>query len=604
MRWGAIFLVLLMFLLVAGRGALLRDPGTFWHTRLGLEAWSTGQFGRHDRFTFTCDGHPWLPVQWLGDMLLAAAFAWGGWDTVVLLTAASLSALYAWLACRAMAAGLASGAALVLLVLLLGASSHHFHARPHLASIAGMGLTCAVLCDVGSGRAPLSRLLVLLPLLIVWTNLHGGVLAGLASVWFVALGWLVAGLRTSPSVGHALRYAAALLALLVVLSCALLVNPFGIAMPGTWFTILQMPLPTVIQEHRPLSLARPEGGMVLLLGGLYLAVLCGIGRGRRRAHDWLPAVWLCLSFARVRHAPLFAIAAGIVLADMLPRSRWAPMLARRGWLRRPAAATWLPYEAPPRAAEGAAASPADASHLCDGQRTTAVILAGHQPVSLHGAAPGDRPHAAEPTRPDCQPLAGPAHVLLLAMGRRRLGRVALLVVAIAALLQGTPCRVPVIGSGWAQVDARYWPIDLLPHLDRLASQSGPAPRVLNALHYGGFLTMYAPQWRTFIDDRCELFGTRFLAAYAHAEQHCPWYLDAWAQQYDVRVALVPSGSAFDSYLRQAAHWEPVARGRSAALFQRRPSDSACESPLLSDVHGPSRTEEGVELLGDSLRDGS
>lgn len=529
-RFGTLFLVLLIVLLVAGRSALLRDPGTFWHTRLGLDAWSTGQFTRHDSFTFTRDGHPWLAVQWLGDMLLAAAFTWGGWDCVLLLAAVSLAGIYTWLACRTMAAGLSGGAAIVLLVLVLGASSHHFHARPHLASIAGMGFTCALLCDVGSRRVPLPRLLLLVPLLTVWTNLHGGALAGLASVALVALGWTLGSWRTMPSVVRALRTTAALLALLALMAGALLVNPFGLDMLRTWIAILQMPLPDMIQEHRPLSLARPEGWMVLLLGVVYFAVLCSIRRGRHHVHDVLPAVWLLLALTRVRHAPLFAITVGVVLADMLPRSRWATRLARHGWLRLPAA----------------------------GDRAAA---ARRQP----SAAPTARgaPDERSPT------LAG-------ALGRR----IPLLVVVLAALLHAAPYRLPVIGSGWAQIDPRHWPVDLLPHLDRLAGTSGDAPRVLNALHYGGFLTMYAPRWKTFIDDRCELFGTQFLTCYAHAERHRPRQLDVWARQYDAHVALVPAGSPFDRYLSAAPQWETVTRGRCAVLYQRR----SISGPLQPQQH--------------------
>src|SRR5262249_18437028 len=42
----------------------------------------------------------------------------------------------------------------------------------------------------------------------------------------------------------------------------------------------------------------------------------------------LPLAWLCMAFAHRRHAPLFAITAGLAFADLFPQTRWAHWLAR------------------------------------------------------------------------------------------------------------------------------------------------------------------------------------------------------------------------------------------------------------------------------------
>src|SRR5207247_1486579 len=77
----------------------------------------------------------------------------------------------------------------LLAVLLFFASSYHFHPRPHLATIVLMGWTFARLCDVENGRRSLRSLIWLVPVFILWTNLHGGVLGGVATVGCVAAGW-------------------------------------------------------------------------------------------------------------------------------------------------------------------------------------------------------------------------------------------------------------------------------------------------------------------------------------------------------------------------------------------------------------------------------
>src|SRR5260370_29188889 len=60
-----IFLILWFWFLVVGRGNFFRDPGVFWHTKVGQQILSTGQIPRCDRFSFTCAGKPWVASQWL-----------------------------------------------------------------------------------------------------------------------------------------------------------------------------------------------------------------------------------------------------------------------------------------------------------------------------------------------------------------------------------------------------------------------------------------------------------------------------------------------------------------------------------------------------------
>src|SRR5436190_5087092 len=146
----AFFLVVWLALLIFGRTALLQDPGTFWHIALGERFLQTGTLPTHDTFTFTFTGQRWLSLQWLGEATMAAAYRAGGWDTVVLLTVTVLAAIYAWLASRLMRAGLHWLPTAVLVAIVIAASSHHFHARPHVATIAFLGLTMACLCDVES----------------------------------------------------------------------------------------------------------------------------------------------------------------------------------------------------------------------------------------------------------------------------------------------------------------------------------------------------------------------------------------------------------------------------------------------------------------------
>jgi hypothetical protein len=241
--------------------------------------------------------------------------------------------------------------------------------------------------------------------------------------------------------------------------------------------------------------------------GLLLWDACrhrGAAGGRYVVTWFLPLLWLMFAVQRVRHAPLFAIVAAVAIAELLPHTRLAHWLAK--W------ELFSPTRA--RASEGKSAS----------------IL----------------------TSPS---LALRASVWLM------------LPILTAFALQVCCVPMPVVGFGWAKHDARRWPVELLPELKDLEAQR-PGAHVFNTLDFGGFVTFHAPRLKTFIDDRCELFGGEFLAAYAEAERERPERIDDWARPYDFDAALVRRGTPFDRYLRSSPQWRVVKVTRAATLFRR------------------------------------
>jgi hypothetical protein len=329
----AVFLGIWLMLMLGGRSALFQDPGTFWHTRLGLQTLEGGSLTRLDTFSFTASGQQWADAQWMPEWVMALVYRACGWDGLLLLTAAILAAIYALLAGRLAGQGLNAAAVLALLALALGASSHQFHVRPLIVTIGLLAWLFCRLSDVEAGRRSLRTLFWLLPVLVLWTNCHGGVLAGLGTLGLVVAGWCIRPVSTS---GSPLRGGRArLLAMGLVGAClaTVMLNPYGLDLPRGWLHVLTLPLPEMIQEHAPLDLRQPYAWFVLLLGGIYVGVGLSTPRRQWRTTWLLPLVWLGLAFLRVRNSPLFAVTALISLGEMLPQSRWAAVLTRRGWLR-------------------------------------------------------------------------------------------------------------------------------------------------------------------------------------------------------------------------------------------------------------------------------
>lgn len=331
-RWigpGAVaFLGIWLVLLVGGRSNFLRDPGTFWHVTTGELILSDG-FIRADPYTFTFAGTWWVPYQWLGEVAMALAHRAGGFDALLLGAITIIAAVFAGLAVRLLRTGLNPILVGALVFSAIAASSSHFHVRPHLFTIAGMAITAAILVDIDTGRAPLRRLAWLVPLFVVWTNVHGGVLGGMASVALVAGGWVVARGVGMPSPVQGGRDAVWVLGIAVTCGLTALANPYGLDLIRTWQVIMGEPaLKLIIQEHRPLDPAESYAWPVFGLAAVYLFLLVGVPLRQLRVSWLLPLVWLVLSLDRVRHAPLFAVVTLAAMASVWPYTRWADWFGR------------------------------------------------------------------------------------------------------------------------------------------------------------------------------------------------------------------------------------------------------------------------------------
>ena len=321
------FLILWLLLLAAGRSSFFRDPGTFWHTTTGELILSDG-FIRADPYTFTFAGTWWVPYQWLGEVGMALAHRAGGFDAQLLGAVTIIAAVFAWLFTRLLRTGLHPAIAGAVVAFGLAGASSHFHVRPHLFTIAGMAVTVALLADIDLDKVPLRRLWWLPPLFVVWTNVHGGVIGGIATVGITAVGWVVfwrLGLASPVRSGKDAAWVFA-----VALGCGLaaLVNPYGLDLLKTWQAIMGEPaLKQIIQEHRPLDATEPYAWPLLGFAVLFLFVLAGVRVREVRVSWLLPLVWLVMAFDRVRHAPLFVVVGLVALAAIWPRTRWAAWLA-------------------------------------------------------------------------------------------------------------------------------------------------------------------------------------------------------------------------------------------------------------------------------------
>ena len=171
---------------------MLRDPGSFWHVAVGEKTLAAGRVLREDPFSFTRAGRPWVDDQWLANCGMAAIHRLAGWDGLLLATATLLAAVYAWIAARLVRSGLHLLPASLLLAVAMLAGAPQFHVRPLVLTIGLLGVTFAWLVNVEAGVKSPRQLWWLVPLFALWTNLHGGVLAGLGTAGLCLGGWCIA----------------------------------------------------------------------------------------------------------------------------------------------------------------------------------------------------------------------------------------------------------------------------------------------------------------------------------------------------------------------------------------------------------------------------
>ena len=185
-----IFLAVWLGLMIVGRSQLFRDPGTLWHVVVGERILSSGRFVTTDPFSYTHAGQPWIARQWLAECAMALVHRVG--------RAGRAAAGHGHSAGRPLHLGgpspdpgrhsLAAGDSADWPWPWAPARSTSIPGPTWSRSCCSAGRFA--LCATSSrARISLARLFWLVPLFLVWTNAHDGVLGGIATLGLTAVGW-------------------------------------------------------------------------------------------------------------------------------------------------------------------------------------------------------------------------------------------------------------------------------------------------------------------------------------------------------------------------------------------------------------------------------
>jgi hypothetical protein len=294
---------------VIGTGSgLLTDAATGCHIRTGEYISEHGAVPRVDPFSFTKHGEEWFAWEWLADLVFAKiAGVWGMQGLVVI--CAALIAATAFLVVRhCFWKGTDALTALVLFQFWVGASSIHFLARPHLFSL--LFLACSLWLIDHDRRRSTPLVWLIIPLTILWVNLHGGFVALVVSLLVISAGSAIEALLVSSGAEMEKAWQSARRYLLAAVFClaASAVNPYGLMEHRHLVRYLSADwIRNLIEEFQ--SPRFQANGMfyfeLLLAGGILVAARL-LAR-KEIASALLLLAWAHASLISVRHIPVFAI---------------------------------------------------------------------------------------------------------------------------------------------------------------------------------------------------------------------------------------------------------------------------------------------------------
>ncbi len=330
------FSLLLVLMLAASRNS--PDPDLWGHVQYGRDVLRDG-LPATSSYSYTASGFRWINHENLTEILFAAGMDWIG-PAGMLLIKSVLGTTVLWLLLRvAQQNGVGQLTAYFAALLTAANLMLFWNMRPHTLSYALFGVLLWLLSgcfagwegkwQLGRYRVPANpleyssrrlRFLWAIPALIwLWTNTHGGFVAGLAifAVYLACRAVEALACRGRHGVGLILRFAMMVLAAVLVT----VLNPYGLQLHRWLAESLGTPRPE-IAEWLPPTFSIGFLPFWITLGLAAIALFAS-----RRPRDFTHCVILLLAgwqaMLHQRHIPLFALLVGF----------WLPVHFESAWMR-------------------------------------------------------------------------------------------------------------------------------------------------------------------------------------------------------------------------------------------------------------------------------
>jgi len=519
-----IIFIFLFWSLLAGplSNRPLADPDIGWHIRTGELILATHSLPRTDPFSSTMQGQPWFAWEWLYDILLGILHRAGGLNGVVWLCALLVAAIFVLLLSQLLQRGTGLPLAIVLMLLAEAASAIHLYARPHIVSWLFSLLWFVALerWEQGDGREqgstprwipwffPASMLL--------WVNLHGGWLFGIALLGIYTLAAFVESVREQDAfaavrAGHRAR---AMAVAWMASAAATLVNPFGWRLHAHIYRYLSdRYLMNRIDEFRSPDFHGWAERCFAVILMLVLIGFAGHQKKLRLSHLLVVLLAVYAGFYSSRNLPVSSMLLVLIVGPML----WENFTSLAD---KPAAWRWVRW------------CTVRISSFSDRMCAQEMQLRGHLWLVVSVAL---------------------AFMICLQggwLGSRQLIRA-----------QFDPQRVPVAAATFLQKE--------------LVGKEPSTEPVFSTDAWGGYLIygmnpgrLY-PERKVVVDDRHDLYGSGRIRQYLILVQAEPGWQSV-LEQWQIRTALLPTDSTLANLLRELPRdWRVAYEDKVAVVFERR-----------------------------------
>lgn len=307
-----VFVIVLALGLFTMAARNVTDPDIWWHLRTGQIISQTHAFVHADPYSFTRHGRPWVNHEWLSDLLIYGLYRAAGWGGLIAVFGAVSAATLMLTFLRS--PGQPYFAALALVVGAYAAAPG-WGVRPHTISLLLASIFLLVLerSEENSRGLPW-----LIPLTLLWVNLHAEYALGIALILLFLAGEgmeAACGLKNVRAARLRLRNLG-----MVLLGCLAVValNPNGLRMYVYPISTLRSP---AMQEYIA-EWASPNfhEARYLPFALMVLAILflLSTSRTKLRMRDLLLLLALTAGSLRsVRHISIFVLIAAPILSNLI-----------------------------------------------------------------------------------------------------------------------------------------------------------------------------------------------------------------------------------------------------------------------------------------------
>ena len=313
-------LLILVFMFVIFAAALkpIKDPDFYWHLKTGQYLLETRTIPSVDMFSWTKFGSEWITHEWLSEAVMYSVFSWLGYGGLIVLFAGIIMATFkiVYRRCQEVVGHPYVGG----FVLLLGAAATMptWGVRPQMFSMLFASVFVFVLGDYYRDRRT-KMIWWLIPLTILWVNMHAGFAMGLALIAFTMVSLIVDAVLLSEQPFALLwRRVRTLLVLLISCGAAVCVNPSGTRLYSYPLeTLRSQAMMQYIQEWKSPNFHEPMFQPLALFVLLTLGVLA---LSHKRVRPGELVLLLVMTFATLRssrNVPFLVLIAIPIVAESL-----------------------------------------------------------------------------------------------------------------------------------------------------------------------------------------------------------------------------------------------------------------------------------------------